>query len=136
MLVMLGCAAVVPLSPVVNMMDGLWPMLVLLMVIALVHQGWVVNLSAIVVDRVPKHLVGTAFGVVAAGSTFGGMLMNELVKRLAKADRYDLWFVVMAFLHPVAWLILWAFRVHREPKPEAAVGRGFEVASPAKAVHA
>jgi len=136
MLVMLGCAAVVPLSPVVNMIDGLWPMLALLMVIALVHQGWVVNLSAIVVDRVPKHLIGTAFGVVAAGSTFGGMLMNELVKRLAKADRYDLWFVVMAFLHPVAWLILWAFRVHREPKPEVAVGRGFEVASPAKAVHA
>ncbi|MGB7158890.1 MAG: MFS transporter [Tepidisphaeraceae bacterium] len=133
MLVMLACAAVIPLSPFVNALQGTGAMLSLLMLIALVHQGWVVNLSAIVVDRVPKHLVGTAFGVVAAGSTFGGMLMNEVVKRLAKADRYDFWFVVMAFLHPVAWLILWAFRVHRERKEDV---EGFEVVSPSEAVHA
>jgi MFS transporter, ACS family, hexuronate transporter len=133
MLVMLGCAAVIPLSPLVNAVEGIGPMLALLMLIALVHQGWVVNLSAIVVDRVPKHLVGTAFGVVAAGSTFGGMLMNELVKRLAKADRYDYWFVVMAFLHPVAWLILWMARVHRERKEDVV---DFGVVSPSKAVHA
>jgi ACS family hexuronate transporter-like MFS transporter len=119
MLVMLVCAAVIPLSPLVNAMHSVGAMLAALMLIALVHQGWVVNLSAIVVDRVPKHLVGTAFGVVAAGSTFGGMMMNEVVKRLAKADRYDYWFVVMAFLHPVAWFILWAANVHREQKQEA-----------------
>ena len=41
--------------------------------------AWLINISAIVVDLVPKHSLGTVFSVVAAGSTIGGIVMNMIV---------------------------------------------------------
>ncbi len=39
--------------------------------------------------------------------------MNEAVKRLASSGHYETWFTLMAFLHPLVWLGLWAGRIHR-----------------------
>jgi MFS transporter, ACS family, hexuronate transporter len=87
--------------------------LALSMAVVLAHLAWLINLSALVVDALPQRIIGTGFGVIAAGSTFGGLLMNEAVKRLATSGHYGNWFVVMAFLHPLVWLTLWAARIHR-----------------------
>lgn len=113
---MMFCAMLIPLSPLGHYVGSLWLALGVMMATVLAHQGWLTNLSALVVDRVPRNILGTAFGIVAAGSTFGGMLMNEVVKRLAKADQYDKWFIVMACLHPVAWVLLYAIGAGRTPK--------------------
>jgi ACS family hexuronate transporter-like MFS transporter len=75
---------------------------------------WLTNISALLVDQVPQRMVATAFGVVAAGSTVGGVVMNQTVGRLVSEHSYTTWFLIAACLHPLGWLILRLGRVDRE----------------------
>lgn len=130
--VMLGCACLMPLSPLIAQASGLNLALALAVVTVLASLAWLINLSALVVDLVPKHSLGTVFSVVAAGSTVGGIVMNMLVAAMVSGpsaapagflDRalrcllgavlegvqgrgYAQWFLLMAFLHPLAWILL------------------------------
>ena len=94
--------------------------------------AWLINISSLVVDVVPRHSLGTVFSVVATGSTIGGIIMNLIVAtmvagpstktagfldhaiqtvfgpvlQLIQGHGYGQWFLIMAFLHPVAWIVL------------------------------
>lgn len=132
MRVMLFCALVMPLSPLIAMVAGLPLAMTLAALTVIASLAWLINISSLVVDTVPKHSLGTVFSVVAAGSTIGGIIMNTLVAamvsgpsgkpagfldqsvqtlfggllRLVENQGYIQWFWVMAFLHPAAWLLL------------------------------
>lgn len=132
MRVMLGCACLMPLSPLIAQASGLNVALALAVLTVLASLAWLINLSSLVVDLVPKHSLGTVFSVVAAGSTVGGIIMNTLVAAMVSGssvapagflDRavrgvigpvlesvqghgYAQWFLLMAFLHPLAWILL------------------------------
>lgn len=138
--VMLGCAALLPLSPLIAMATGLGPTLALTVCTVIAALAWLINLSSIVVDIVPKHSLGTVFSVVATGSTIGGILMNLVVAtmvsgpstkpagfldqafktlagpvlELVQGRGYAQWFWIMAVLHPLAWLLLYFGGVHRK----------------------
>ena len=128
-----------PVSPFIAHATGL-PMTMALTVIAVFASlAWLINISAIVVDVVPKHSVGTVFSVVAAGSTLGGIAMNMIVAAMVSGPStkpagfldqgfkavfgplieavqgkgYEPWFFAMAFLHPLALILLWVGGIHR-----------------------
>ncbi len=137
--VMLGCACLLPLSPLITRVEGTGAAMALTVVVVFASLAWLINLGSLVVDLVPGHSLGTVFGVVATGSTIGGIFMNMLVAAMvsgpsAKAagfldvaarfvagglldavegKGYAAWFALMAVLHPVAWLILWFGGVRR-----------------------
>lgn len=137
--VMLGCACLMPVSPFIAQVAGLSSAMTLTVCAVFASLAWLINLSALVVDVVPKHSLGTVFGVVAAGSTLGGMVMNLVVAAMVSGPStkpagfldqgfntvfgplvgavegkgYEPWFLAMAFLHPLALLLLWAGGVHR-----------------------
>lgn len=141
MAIMAGCAAIMPASLLVAGTDNLHLMLAIASLTVLASLAWLINLSSLVVDIVPKHSLGTVFSIVAAGSTLGGILMNLIVATMVtgpssktpgfldqafqtvlgplldavQGQGYGSWFLVMAFLHPLAWVILWLARVHRAP---------------------
>ena len=76
-------ACLMPVSPFIAKVSGL-PLAISLTVCAVFAAlAWLINISAIVVDVVPKHSVGTVFSVVAAGSTLGGIAMNMVVAATA-----------------------------------------------------
>lgn len=132
MWVMLGCACIMPLSPFISMVSGLSLSMTLSVCTVLASLAWLINISSLVVDVVPKHSLGTVFSVVAAGSTVGGIMMNmvvaamvtgpsakpagfldkalngllEPVLNLVQGNGYGQWFLIMAFLHPIGWLLL------------------------------
>ncbi len=108
--IMLGCAALVPLAALIPHAGGLWVALGLGMVAVLAHLAWLINLSALVVDIVPKRTLGFAFGVVATGSALGGMMMNKAVGALVTGVSYDPAFHFMLLLHPLAWILLRSLR--------------------------
>jgi ACS family hexuronate transporter-like MFS transporter len=144
--VMLGCACLLPLSPLITRVAGVNAALVLTVIVVLASLAWLINISAIIVDVVPKHSLGTVFSVIAAGSTVGGILMNTVVAamlsdpaapakaggfldqgikavlggllELVQGQGYGAWFLVMAFLHPLAWLMLWFGGVHRKTQTQ------------------
>jgi ACS family hexuronate transporter-like MFS transporter len=139
MWVMLGCACLMPVSPFISQATGLDFSMTLAACAVIASLAWLINISSLVVDIVPKHSLGTVFSVVATGSTIGGIVMNMIVATMVtgpstkaagfldqavkfifgglleqvQGHGYGQWFLVMAFLHPVAWLLLWLGRIHK-----------------------
>ncbi len=142
--VMLGAACLMPVSPLITHATGLPLTMTFTVIAVLASLAWLINISAIVVDVVPKHSVGTVFSVVAAGSTLGGIAMNMIVAAMVSGPStkpagfldqgfkmlfgplieavqgkgYEPWFLVMALLHPFALVLLWIGGIHRNLKPQ------------------
>ncbi len=134
--VMLGCACVMPLSALIAHVAGTGAAVTLTVITVFAALAWLINISSLVVDLVPRACLGTVFSVVAAGSTVGGIMMNTLVSvmvsgpstkpagfldhavstvlgpalSLVQGHGYGQWFIIMACLHPLAWLMLWQLR--------------------------
>ncbi len=143
--VMLGCACIMPLSPLITAVTGLHLAITLTGCAVFASLAWLTNITALIVDVVPRHSLGTVFSVIAAGSTLGSVVMNTLVASMVAGnsgaplgflDRgfhlvlgvlidgvqgkgYQPWFIAMAVLHPLALLILWLGGIHR-PRPATA----------------
>lgn len=137
--VMLGCACIMPLSPFIASVTGMNLTMTLTICTVFASLAWLINISSLVVDVVPKHSLGTVFSVVATGSTIGGIMMNMIVAtmvsgpstnpagfldqavksvlgpllEMVQGHGYAQWFWIMAFLHPIAWIILKFGGVHR-----------------------
>ncbi|HEY0943853.1 MAG TPA: MFS transporter [Opitutaceae bacterium] len=106
---MLGCAVLVPLAPLVALSPGTVGVFAISMVIVLAHTAWLASISTYVVDLVPKPILGTAFGFIAAGSAVGGILMNQAVSWTIAHFSYDYCFYAMVALHPLAFALVWRF---------------------------
>ncbi|MGH8018993.1 MAG: MFS transporter [Opitutaceae bacterium] len=139
--VMLGCALLVPLSPLIATVPGLDLALALTTIVVFAALAWLINISALINDLVPRHSLATAFSVIAAGSTLGGIVMNTLVAamvsgpftkpagfldqslravfggalELVQGRGYAFAFVLMAFVHPFALVLVWFGGFHRRP---------------------
>ena len=119
---MLGCALFMPLSPLVALAPSTELSLALASLIVLAHLAWLTNISALVVDVVPRASLGTVFGIVAAGSSLGAIVMNEAVAKLVKHHSYTNWFWIAACLHLIAIpLLFWG--VGRNAKVPVSEGR-------------
>ncbi len=132
MYVMLACACIMPLAPIISRVANINISLAMSCIVVLVSLAWLINISSIIVDIVPSHSLGTVFSIVAAGSTLGGIMMNMIVVSMVsgpstkasgfldqafhtilspilnavQGQGYGLWFLLIAFLHPVGWLLL------------------------------
>ncbi len=108
--IMLASAALVPLSPLVALAPS-WQLAIAVgSIVALAHCAWMSNLTALVVDIIPSRVMATTFGVIAAGSAVGGMLMNEVVSGTVESHSYTPTFFLMALMHPLAIALLWRYR--------------------------
>jgi ACS family hexuronate transporter-like MFS transporter len=143
--VMLGCAMFLPLSPLITRVGNLNLALALSAIVVLASLAWLINISALIVDLIPKHSLGSVFSVIAAGSTLGGIVMNTIVAtmvsgpstnpagfldvfigfvfgpilRLVQGVGYTPWFAIMAILHPFAWLLLVTGKVGEKRREES-----------------
>jgi ACS family hexuronate transporter-like MFS transporter len=106
---MLGCAVLVPMAALIPLSAGNFGVFGFAMIVVLAHTAWLASISTYVVDLVPKSILGTAFGFIAAGSAVGGILMNKSVTWLIAHLSYDYCFYAMIVLHPLAFLLLWRF---------------------------
>ncbi len=143
--IMAGSALLVPLSPLISLVSGVDAALALTAVVIFASLSWLINISALINDLIPRHSLATVFSVVAAGSTLGGVIMNLLVasmvtgpslKPLGFLDRgfhavfaaifelvqgrgYAFAFLVMAFVYPAAWLLLYFGGIRKGPAATA-----------------
>ncbi len=101
-------AGLAPLGMLIALHLDIGPTLAIGALVAAVHLGFQVNISALVVDRYPMRIVATVFGLIAAGSALGGFASTRIVGEIASTGSYDRIFLLMGLLHPVAWLIAWA----------------------------
>jgi ACS family hexuronate transporter-like MFS transporter len=107
-LISMGCAAAVaPLGMLIALQLGTAPTLALGALVAFAHLVFQVNIGVLVVDLFPMRNVATVFGLIAAGSAFGGFASTYVVGQLASTGAYDGIFLLMGMLHPTAWLVAW-----------------------------
>jgi ACS family hexuronate transporter-like MFS transporter len=92
-------------------------------------MAWLINLSALVVDLVPKPSLGSVFGIVAAGSSIGGIAMNKAVGWLVTNHSYAPAFYCMLALHPIAWALLWGLGRRGEAGPGSSLPVGHDSAA-------
>ena len=107
---MAASACVVPFAFFIPFFQGLGGVIVLAMFVACAATCWLGNITSLVVDLVPKPILGTSFGVIACGSALGGFFMNQLVAWLVTNGFYSDCFYLMALVHPLALLLVWPLR--------------------------
>jgi ACS family hexuronate transporter-like MFS transporter len=105
-------------SPFVVIAPSAWAALVIASLATFGHLSWQTSLSSLILDLYPKRLVGTVFGIVAAGSGLGGLLSTGLVGFSVTHYSYAPVFVAMGILHPCALLLI---RPIRRYEPVTAV---------------
>jgi ACS family hexuronate transporter-like MFS transporter len=108
--IMMAAACLMPFSALIPQTGGVNAVLALGMIVAFAHMTWLINLSSLVVDIVPARSLATCFGVIAAGSSLGGMAMNWAVGKLVTHASYGPAFWIMAGVHPLAILLIWRLR--------------------------
>lgn len=105
--VMLACAALLPLSPLAATLPNAPAGVLIASTIALAHMAWLVTLSSAIVDLFSPSQLGTAFGLIAAGSGLGGMVSTEIIAYVVTQHGYLPLFFLMMLLHPAALALLW-----------------------------
>jgi ACS family hexuronate transporter-like MFS transporter len=106
--VMLVCGLAIPCGALLVTSTGnINTIVVLMAVIAFAEFTWMVTMTALAVDVLPMQRFGRMFGVIAAGSGFGGMLFMQAVGRLVTSFSYTPVFVLIACLHPIALIAVW-----------------------------
>ena len=113
--VMLASACLVPFMGFVPAMPTVMGVIAIGMAAAYAHTSWLGSLTSLVVDVTPKRILGTAFGVIACGSTLGGIFMNQVVAWLISHCSYNDCFYLMVVLHPTALLLIWGLRKRTGP---------------------
>jgi MFS transporter, ACS family, hexuronate transporter len=78
--------------------------------IAMAHMAWLTCLTAAALALFRQQELATAFGFISAGSGLGGLLSSELIGHAIGTIGYVPIFAVMAVLHPLALLLIWALR--------------------------
>ncbi len=104
---MAGAAVLAPLGASIAGGPSITATFAFAAVVALAHLVFMTNITTLAVDTFPRQHVATIFGIIAAGSGFGGMLSTKLVGELASNGSYHNVFLGMAVLHPIGWLIAW-----------------------------
>jgi len=112
--VMALSACLVPLAVFIPAAPTVMSVIIIGMIVAYAHTAWLSNLTSLVVDIVPKRILGTSFGVIACGSALGGIFMNQAVAWLIMHRSYSYCFYLMTLVHPVAICLIWRLR---KPRP-------------------
>ncbi|KQV57009.1 MFS transporter [Caulobacter sp. Root343] len=117
--IMAAAAMFAPLGAIIAAGPHLPLIFAIAALVSFCHQAWLVNLSALITDLFPTQAVGTAFGLIGAGSGLGGMASTYIVGALVTWHSYGAVFLCMAILHPVALFFVAQCR-RVEPQPQIA----------------
>lgn len=112
-LVLAGAAMFAPVCALTPHFSQPAATLAIFSVVGAICLTWLFNLGVVVAETFPAANVGSVWGIAGAFGAGGAILFNTFVGEIMKNFGPDQIFVVMAFLHPIAAVILWTM-VHRE----------------------
>lgn len=79
--------------------------LALICLVTFAHMAWKTNIMTITNDIYPLRVVGSVSGIVAFGNGVGGTLFTFLTGIVVQSFSYDLIFIMMGFMHPIAYVL-------------------------------
>jgi ACS family hexuronate transporter-like MFS transporter len=103
---MSGSACVVALSFLTPHLPGRAMPLAAAAAFAFAHMIWMTNSTTLPIDIFPAGAIGSAQGLIGAGSSLGGFISSGLIGYCLTHASYTPVFFAMSFLHPVALAVL------------------------------
>lgn len=108
---MLPFAMVMPLSLLIAFTPSTTMAMIVICVVTFSHMAWMTNLMTVTNDIYPRQVVGSVAGIAAFGNGLGGALFTSLTGYIVQHFSYSAIFVIMGFMHPVAFLLFrWLVR--------------------------
>lgn len=106
--IMLSIVAIfAPLCALTPYLPNVIATLTIFCIVAAVCISWLFTISVVVAESFPVKNVGSVLGIAAGFGAIGAVLFNYFVGQFIGKIGSDKLFLVMAFLHPIAVLILW-----------------------------
>jgi len=120
-LVLTGAACCAPLCVLTTHIAQPVFTLAIFSLVGAVCLTWLFGLGIVVAEAFPLPNVGSAHGIAAAFGAAGAIVFNTIVGRMIGGLGINRMFAVMALLHPLAAVILWALVRRERPAPKAQI---------------
>lgn len=115
--VMLTRVAVLsPLCALTPYLGGAWATLAVFSIVAIACLSWLFTISVVVAEAFPVKNVASVLGIAGGFGALGAVLFNYFVGQFMGTLGAEKIFIAMAFLHPLAVLILWTMVRPEKPK--------------------
>jgi ACS family hexuronate transporter-like MFS transporter len=115
-LLLFGAAAVAPVCALTPHMPHPAVTLAIFSLVGAICLTWLFNMGVVVAEAFPAANVGSVWGIAGACGAVGAMLFNTFVGRMMATVDPARVFLVMAFLHPLAAVVM-ARMIRRESPP-------------------
>lgn len=121
-LTLLGAAFMAPLCMLTPHFPHPAVTLLIFSFVAAMCLTWLWNLGVVVAEAFPSANIGSVWGIAGGCGAFGAMCFNVFVGEAMATFGPARVFFVMAFLHPLATVVLWTMvRKEIPPSPEVTV---------------
>ncbi len=113
-------ACVSPLCALTPYLNTAWSTLLVFSIVAIACLSWLFTISVVVAEAFPVKNVASVLGIAGGFGALGAVLFNYFVGQFMGTLGAGKIFMAMAFLHPVAVLILWTMVRPEKPSPKPA----------------
>lgn len=109
-------AFLAPLCVLTPYLNSAWLTLLVFSIVAIACLSWLFTVSVVVAEAFPVKNVASVLGIAGGFGALGAVLFNYFVGQFMGTLGAEKIFIAMAFLHPIAVLILWTMiRPERPP---------------------
>ena len=105
-----------PLCALTPYLGSAWSTLALFSIVAIACLSWLFTISVVVAEAFPVKNVASVLGIAGGFGALGAVLFNYFVGQFMGTLGAEKIFIAMAFLHPVAVLILWTMVRPERPR--------------------
>jgi ACS family hexuronate transporter-like MFS transporter len=98
--------------------------LVIFSIVGAVCLSWLFSLSVVIAETFPSGNIGSVLGISAGFGAVGAMIFNHFVGQVIGTVGASTMFAIMAFLHPLAALVLMTMVRPEKPTPVDHPGAG------------
>lgn len=105
-----------PLCVLAPYLGGAWATLAVFSIVAIACLSWLFTISVVVAEAFPVKNVASVLGIAGGFGALGAVLFNYFVGQFIGTLGAEKIFIAMAFLHPLAVLILWTMVRPEKPK--------------------
>ena len=115
--IMLSCVAcLAPLCILTTYLPNAFVVLAIFSLVAVTCLSWLFNINVVVSESFPVRNVASVLGIAGGFGAVGAVIMNYFIGKYIGTVGADNIFLVLAFLHPLAVLLLWT--MIKPEKPE------------------
>ncbi|MFT4094039.1 MAG: MFS transporter [Niabella sp.] len=116
-------AFLAPLCALTPYLHHAWATLIVFSMVAIACLSWLFTISVVVAEAFPVKNVASVLGIAGGFGALGAVLFNYFVGQLMGTLGASKIFMVMAFLHPAAVLLLWLMVHPEKPGPGEIAGQ-------------